>query len=79
MLIVSHNSNLNYKTELCRHYEETGECRYKIKCQFAHGENELRPIYRHPKYKTQICINFFLIGLCNYGIRCQYIHQQVED
>ena len=43
-----------YKTELCRSYEETGICRYGAKCQFAHGEEELRPVLRHPKYKTQV-------------------------
>lgn len=44
-----------YKTELCRSWEEKGTCRYGAKCQFAHGEEELRIVARHPKYKTEIC------------------------
>lgn len=38
-----------YKTELCRSWEEKGSCRYGTKCQFAHGEEELRRVSRHPK------------------------------
>lgn len=38
-----------YKTELCRSWEEKGTCRYGNKCQFAHGEDELRKVPRHPK------------------------------
>ena len=38
-----------YKTELCRSWEEKGSCRYGPKCQFAHGEEEIRKVARHPK------------------------------
>jgi hypothetical protein len=38
-----------YKTELCRSWEEKGSCRYGPKCQFAHGEDEIRKVTRHPK------------------------------
>lgn len=38
-----------YKTELCRSWEEKGTCRYGPKCQFAHGEDEIRKVSRHPK------------------------------
>lgn len=41
-----------YKTELCRSWEEKGTCRYGPKCQFAHGEDEIRKVARHPK----VCI-----------------------
>ncbi len=40
-----------YKTELCRSWEEKGSCRYGAKCQFAHGEDELRKVQRHPKVR----------------------------
>jgi hypothetical protein len=40
-----------YKTELCRSWEEKGSCRYGTKCQFAHGEEELRMVVRHPKVR----------------------------
>lgn len=42
-----------YKTELCRSWEEKGSCRYGGKCQFAHGEDELRNVARHPKVSIQ--------------------------
>ena len=63
-----------YKTELCRSYEETGTCRYGPKCQFAHGQDELRHITRHPKYKTEVCKTFSTTGTCPYGKRCRFIH-----
>lgn len=63
-----------YKTELCRSFEETGNCRYGTKCQFAHGRDELRPVIRHPKYKTEICKTFHSVGHCPYGKRCRFIH-----
>jgi len=63
-----------YKTELCRSFAETGICRYGHRCQFAHGEHELRPVLRHPKYKTETCKSFYLTGNCRYGSRCRFIH-----
>eukprot|EP01103_Thecamoeba_quadrilineata_P004941 TRINITY_DN14806_c0_g1_i1.p1 TRINITY_DN14806_c0_g1~~TRINITY_DN14806_c0_g1_i1.p1 ORF type:complete len:366 (+),score=50.39 TRINITY_DN14806_c0_g1_i1:55-1152(+) len=65
-----------YKTELCRSFEETGACRYGLKCQFAHGRPELRPVSRHPKYKTEVCKTFHTIGTCPYGKRCRFIHTE---
>lgn len=63
-----------YKTELCRSFTETGTCRYGHKCQFAHGQHELRPVVRHPKYKTETCKKFATTGHCPYGTRCRFIH-----
>mmetsp|Transcript_16251 Transcript_16251/g.33458 ORF Transcript_16251/g.33458 Transcript_16251/m.33458 type:complete len:372 (-) Transcript_16251:78-1193(-) len=63
-----------YKTELCRSFQETGDCRYGTKCQFAHGKAEQRPVLRHPKYKTQVCKTFTSKGRCPYGHRCRFIH-----
>ena len=67
-----------YKTELCRPYEETGECRYGNKCQFAHGGGELRSLNRHPKYKTEFCRTYHTTGFCSYGQRCNFIHNDDE-
>ncbi|KAF4323752.1 hypothetical protein BBO99_00000874 [Phytophthora kernoviae] len=53
-----------YKTELCKHFTENGSCRYGSKCQFAHGEEELRGVLRHPKYKTTRCKAFMSTGKC---------------
>lgn len=66
-----------YKTELCRSWEEKGSCRYGPKCQFAHGEEELKKVQRHPKYKTEICRTFWLSGSCPYGKRCCFIHTEL--
>lgn len=72
-----------YKTELCRSFVDSGFCRYGVKCQFAHGSHEIRPVLRHPKYKTETCKNFALTGQCPYGARCRFIHpgvaQQAND
>ncbi|KAI0724276.1 hypothetical protein C8T65DRAFT_625996 [Cerioporus squamosus] len=59
-----------YKTELCRSWEEKGTCRYGAKCQFAHGEDELRKVQRHPK-------TFWVSGSCPYGKRCCFIHTEL--
>jgi len=67
-----------YKTEMCRTYEETGICRYGIKCQFAHDQGELRGVPRHPRYKTEICKTFWQLGNCPYGKRCCFIHTENE-
>lgn len=66
-----------YKTELCRSWEEKGTCRYGPKCQFAHGEDEVRKVARHPKYKTEICRTFWVSGSCPYGKRCCFIHTEL--
>ncbi|XP_076002440.1 mRNA decay activator protein ZFP36 [Genypterus blacodes] len=68
-------SSNRYKTELCRGFQETGSCKYGTKCQFAHGEEELRGLYRHPKYKTEHCRTFYNFGYCPYGARCHFIHE----
>ncbi|KAG7099512.1 hypothetical protein E1B28_001357 [Marasmius oreades] len=68
-----------YKTELCRSWEEKGSCRYGNKCQFAHGEQELRRVARHPKYKTEICRTFWVSGSCPYGKRCCFIHTELPN
>ena len=47
------------QTEMCRTFEETGNCKYRVKCQFAHDPSEIRNIPRHPRYKTEICKTFF--------------------
>eukprot|EP00918_Siedleckia_nematoides_P062820 GHVU01136862.1.p1 GENE.GHVU01136862.1~~GHVU01136862.1.p1 ORF type:complete len:407 (+),score=44.41 GHVU01136862.1:102-1223(+) len=67
-----------YKTELCRPFEESGYCKYGDKCQFAHGEPELRNLSRHPKYKTELCRTYHTIGFCPYGPRCHFVHNEDE-
>ncbi len=36
--------NKRYKTVICKTYQRGDRCRYGMKCQFAHGENELRSL-----------------------------------
>ncbi len=67
-------STLRYKTELCRPFQDSGFCKYGDKCQFAHGEQDLRSLPRHPKYKTELCRTYHTRGLCPYGSRCHFIH-----
>ena len=31
-----------YKTRMCKNWEQTGTCQYGIRCNFAHGEQDLR-------------------------------------
>lgn len=64
---------------MCRPFKETGECKYGEKCQFAHGENELRNVQRHPKYKTEYCRTFYGVGLCPYGSRCHFLHDLSDN
>lgn len=72
------NSSTRYKTEMCRPFQENGVCKYGEKCQFAHGQQELRTINRHPKYKTDICRTYHSVGFCPYGPRCHFIHSLDE-
>ncbi len=32
----------NFKTSLCKHWEDTGSCPFGIKCHFAHGSDEMK-------------------------------------
>jgi len=75
----SNGSPSKYKTEMCRQFSSSGSCKYGEKCQFAHGQHELRDLTRHPKYKTELCRTFHTTGFCNYGKRCHYIHDQKTD
>ncbi|CAJ0588604.1 unnamed protein product [Cylicocyclus nassatus] len=67
-----------YKTELCRSWMDHGRCNYGERCQYAHGEQEKRPIPRHPKYKTEACQSYHQSGYCPYGPRCHFIHSEAD-
>ena len=75
---LSANISTRYKTEMCRPFLEYGYCKYGDKCQFAHGEHEVREVPRHPKYKTELCRTFHAKGFCPYGSRCHFIHSMDE-
>ena len=46
--------NSNYKSKLCQHFQEKGQCPYTTKCQFAHGETELLRWARNEKTKLPV-------------------------
>ena len=64
--------------ELCITWSETGSCPYDRRCQYAHGEDELRvPDAEKPSaYKTVRCRNFWEKGHCPYGKRCRFVHDE---
>ena len=71
------NSKVNtqlYKTELCASFMKMGICPYGNKCQFAHGENELKIVDRSPKWRSKPCANWAKFGNCRYGSRCCFKH-----
>lgn len=76
---ASNASSGLFKTELCRSYMETRQCRYGPRCQYAHGTAELRKVQRHPKYKSELCRSFHSTGTCPYGVRCRFIHNPLVD
>jgi len=73
-----YNANEKYKMELCRTWNETGNCPYGKRCQYAHGVEELRcPTAEKPSaYKTVRCRNFWELGHCPYGKRCRFVHDE---
>ncbi|CAD8161994.1 unnamed protein product [Paramecium pentaurelia] len=68
------------KTELCKNFQLTGQCKFGNECSFAHGFSELQAkTHLHQKYKTKPCNRYFNQGFCPYGIRCQYLHDEIKD
>ena len=62
---------------MCKNWIETRFCRYKNKCQFAHGGDELiqgqEPEIKN--YKSKECKSFHENYFCPYGSRCKFIHE----
>lgn len=75
---VTDSSISLYKTEPCQSFSETGYCRYGLKCRFAHGQADIRPLARHKKYKTERCKTYAKSGFCPYGARCRFVHEESE-
>lgn len=64
-----------YKTELCASFMKMGVCPYGSKCQFAHGDAELKQVERPPKWRSKPCVNWAKYGACRYGNRCCFKHE----
>ena len=66
---------VNFKTEICKYWEEHGECQFGENCAFAHGDNELRQRTKVlTSFKAKLCLHFHTEGYCPYGRRCQFLH-----
>lgn len=63
-----------YKTELCVSYMKMGVCPYGNKCQFAHGEHDLKTVERPANWRLKPCANWAKFGSCRYGKRCCFKH-----
>lgn len=80
--VCSNNSgskqrNINtqlYKTELCVSFMKMGVCPYGSKCQFAHGEEDLKVVERPANWRSKPCANWTKFGSCRYGKRCCFKH-----
>lgn len=66
-----------YKSELCKAFMDTGHCKYDGKCQYAHGQDELRFVQKSKNYKTIQCKTFWTTGHCKYGTRCCFVHNDL--
>ena len=82
-------NNPRYKTTLCKHYNSPQGCTYGEKCQFAHGNNEIRlnnsqyvPMIKKQNnmlnYKIAKCKNWEKDGTCKYGVHCTFAHGDTE-
>ncbi|KAK2964709.1 hypothetical protein BLNAU_9 [Blattamonas nauphoetae] len=67
-----------YKTELCRHFCETGFCIFGDRCEFAHGDSELRHIEKEVPNTPCPCYHAYPF-ICYYGTRCRYKHKDPDD
>lgn len=63
-----------YKTELCLNYLKDGTCKMGDRCEFAHGDQELRPRFVAYNFQSKVCNAFRNTGRCPYGTRCTYKH-----
>jgi len=75
---IKRKNKLLHKTELCTHWALTSTCRFKDRCFFAHGIDELKNRIRPTNYKTRLCADCApkdrRDGRCTYGSRCNYCH-----
>lgn len=68
-------SNLLHKTELCVHWTLTSICKFRDRCYFAHGIEELKNRVRPSNFKTRPCADCALKNRhCFYGPRCNFCH-----
>lgn len=88
-----HSLKTKYKTQMCIHFLNKGNCQLGNSCLYAHGPNELRqptdPLPDnfgktalgavHSNYKTMKCKNFYQTGECKFGDGCSFFHCDKEQ
>ena len=86
-LIDKAQSRPDYKTKLCKNFEEKGACDFSDICHFAHGSGELRepppgsesgagtPGSNSIHFKTSMCK---FADACQHGSACKFAHNESE-
>ncbi|CAH9058465.1 unnamed protein product [Cuscuta europaea] len=75
----SGDKNSFYKRDKCLFWEDSGSCRLGSKCQFAHGQEELRQARLTTKSNRNEICKLSNMGACSYAIKCNYFHLQEPD
>jgi len=72
---IKRKNKLLHKTELCIHWSLTSSCKFKDKCFYAHGIDELKNRIRPTNFKIRPCADCApKDSRCTYGTRCNYCH-----
>lgn len=76
----SSSKSVLFKKEVCRAWEESGNCRYNSKCQFAHGREELHLSRLSMKSKSEAQMGRLSMraGLCLYGPDSRILPESAE-
>ena len=70
-----------FKTAMCKHILEKGQCPHGSYCVYAHKPSELRNKYSEideENFKTRMCNHVIEKGHCIHGQYCQYAHKPSE-
>jgi len=73
--IVGQQMHSLEKTKLCKYFFN-GRCMHGVKCNFAHGSEELQT--QPNLFKTELCTDFMQSGACRFGGTCRFAHGFVE-
>jgi hypothetical protein len=73
-----YETNILYKTVLCRDFARSGTCPRDVNCTFAHGEQDLHRPENHVIYKRDMCPELKQTGRCSRGSQCYYAHRASE-
>mmetsp|Transcript_16026 Transcript_16026/g.29063 ORF Transcript_16026/g.29063 Transcript_16026/m.29063 type:complete len:857 (-) Transcript_16026:234-2804(-) len=72
------------KTELCRYFNSPKGCIFGVKCNYAHGENELKfnklmdleaaGLVDVEVFRCHVCLTWVATGACPFDQRCTRLH-----